>query len=453
MKINIKNFIGILAFATLLSSCDTTNESNYTPAAYVAPASLTLTENATATKDTIFEVVYTSSSLGEGYYAVVASGTTAPTPTEVYSGTGFIKSGNFSVDGTTQKTITVDSDVYGAYSYDVYGIHKSTDNFISETVTKLTVVTPDTAAPVFKGGTSSPSFTSAGNSPFAPVTFNFSEPVLYQGGDITFTAFNSERTITVNAADALTMNGPNVTVNTHGTFEQDDFIIVTWAEDTFKDNSGKSVAALSGFAHYFKTRLFTAPEAAALMVGTYNYETVFYGGFLEGFYTANAPLFLPSSGEFKLELDPSDATGTTLLGVNIYSPLANYGYFANENLKLKFGAAGALEILDEAQGANGLGEWAGTTADVTWGPYIANAVTALPGFYDVTSGNITQYLSLLVKDTGFIIDEMDYNYTRVGTFAKPSFEELEKKNAFLKKKRAQYDTYEKVEYKNLKIVN
>ena len=447
----IKNILMICIASIFIYSCDTTNESSYTPEAYDAPASLTLTENATATTDTSFEVVYASSSLGKGYYAVVASGTTAPTSSQVHSGNGFIKSGNFNVDGTTQTTINIDSDVYGAYSYDVYGIHKSSDNFISETVTKLTVVTPDNAVPVFKGGTSNPAFESASNSPFAPVTFNFSEPVLYQGGDITFTAYNSERTITVNSLDALTMNGPNVTVNTHGTFEQDDFIIVTWAEGTFKDNSGKSVAALSGFAHYFKTRLFTAPEAAALMVGTYNYETVFYDGFLEEFYTDNASLFLPSSGEFKLELDPSDPSGTTLLGVNIYSPLANYGYFANENLKLKFGADGALAILDEAQGANGLGEIAGTTADVTWGPYIANAVTAIPGFYDVSTGRISHYLSLLVKDTGYIIDEMDYNYTRVGTFAKPSFEELEKKNEFLQKKRAQYKTYKKIKYNTIKI--
>ena len=189
------------------------------------------------------------------------------------------------------------------------------------------------------------------------------------------------------------------------------------------------------------------------MVGTYNYEAVFYGGFLEGFYTANAALFLPSTGQINLELDPSDPTGTTLLGVNVYSPLANYGYFANENLKLKFGAGGALEILDEPQGANGLGYFAGTSADVIWAPWIANAVTAVPGYYDVTTGNIDHYLSLMVKDTGYIIDEMDYYYTRVGTFAKPSFEQLEKKNEILKKKRAQYDTYKKIEYKNLKIVN
>jgi hypothetical protein len=451
MKINFKNIFYYLTLAIVLISCNQEEEVNYTAKVSALPPTITvITSNVT---DNSFDVDYTDGSKGVLYYAIQLSDATAPDASNIIGqSSGSIV--NVMADLTSSNTLsyTMDTDIYGAYDYSIYSVMTNVDG-IASSVIKTDVTTPDTAAPVFKGGTSSPSFTSAGNSPFAPVTFNFSEPVLYQGGDITFTAFNSERTITVNAADALTMNGPNVTVNTHGTFEQDDFIIVTWAEDTFKDNSGKSVAALSGFAHYFKTRLFTAPEAAALMVGTYNYETVFYGGFLEGFYTANAPLFLPSSGEFKLELDPSDATGTTLLGVNIYSPLANYGYFANENLKLKFGAAGALEILDEAQGANGLGEWAGTTADVTWGPYIANAVTALPGFYDVTSGNITQYLSLLVKDTGFVIDIMVYNYTRVGTFAKPSFEELEKKNAFLKKKRAQYDTYEKVEYKNLKIVN
>ena len=451
MKLNIKKFIGVLAFATLLSSCDTTNETGYMPESYIAPTAFTLTETATA--ETSFDVSYTSSSLGKGYYVTVPSGTAAPTPTQVHAGSGFIQSGNFDVDGITATNITIDTDIYGGYDYDVYAIHQSADNFISETVTKLTVTTPDTENPVFLGEDSDPSFQAGGISPFAPVTFTFSEPVFYQGGDIIFTGYSSGRIVTVNDPSALSMSGTSITVNTHGTLEQDNFIIVTWADGTFKDNSGKSVAALGGFSHYFSTRLFTAPESAALMVGTYNYEAVFYGGFLEGFYTANAALFLPSTGQINLELDPSDPTGTTLLGVNVYSPLANYGYFANENLKLKFGAGGALEILDEPQGANGLGYFAGTSADVIWAPWIANAVTAVPGYYDVTTGNIDHYLSLMVKDTGYIIDEMDYYYTRVGTFAKPSFEQLEKKNEILKKKRAQYDTYKKIEYKNLKIVN
>jgi hypothetical protein len=449
MKINFKNIFYYLTLAIVLISCNQEEEVNYTTKVSALPPIITvITSNVT---DNSFDVDYIDGSNGVLYYAIQLSDATAPDASNIIGQTsGSIV--NVMADLTSSNTLsyTMDTDIYGAYDYSIYSVMTNLDG-IASSVIKTDVTTPDNATPVFKGGTSNPAFESASNSPFAPVTFNFSEPVLYQGGDITFTAYNSERTITVNSLDALTMNGPNVTVNTHGTFEQDDFIIVTWAEGTFKDNSGKSVAALSGFAHYFKTRLFTAPEAAALMVGTYNYETVFYDGFLEEFYTDNASLFLPSSGEFKLELDPSDPSGTTLLGVNIYSPLANYGYFANENLKLKFGADGALAILDEAQGANGLGEIAGTTADVTWGPYIANAVTAIPGFYDVSTGRISHYLSLLVKDTGYIIDEMDYNYTRVGTFAKPSFEELEKKNEFLQKKRAQYKTYKKIKYNTIKI--
>ena len=356
MKINFKNIFYYLTLAIVLISCNQEEEVNYTTKVSALPPIITvITSNVT---DNSFDVDYIDGSNGVLYYAIQLSDATAPDASNIIGQTsGSIV--NVMADLTSSNTLsyTMDTDIYGAYDYSIYSVMTNLDG-IASSVIKTDVTTPDNAAPVFNGGTSNPAFESASNSPFAPVTFNFSEPVLYQGGDITFTAYNSERTITVNSLDALTMNGPNVTVNTHGTFEQDDFIIVTWAEGTFKDNSGKSVAGLSGFAHYFKTRLFTAPEAAALMVGTYNYETVFYGGFLENFYTANAPLFLPSSGEFKLELDPSDATGTTLLGVNIYSPLANYGYFANENLKLKFGAAGALEILDEAQGANGLGEWA-----------------------------------------------------------------------------------------------
>jgi hypothetical protein len=451
MKINFKNIFYYLTLAIVLISCNQEEEVNYTTKVSALPPTITvITSNVT---DNSFDVDYTAESNGILYYAIQLSKATPPDASNIIGqSSGSLV--NAMADLTSSNTLSYSmvADIYGAYDYSIYSVMTSVDG-IASSVIKTDVTTPDTADPVFLGDASSPSFQAAGISPFAPVTFTFSEPVFYQGGDITFTGYASGRTIIVNDDSALSMSGASLTVDTHGTFEQDSFIIVTWADGTFKDNSGKSVAGLSGFGHYFKTRLFTAPEAAALMVGTYNYETVFYGGFLEDFYTANAALFLPSSGEFKLELDPSDPTGTTLLGVNVYSSLANYGYFANENLKLKFGAAGALEILEAKQGANGLGGFAGTTADVIWGPYIADAVTALPGFYNVTSGNITQYLSLMVKDTGAIIDEMDYNYTRIGTYAKPSFEELEKKNEFLKKKRAQYNTYKKVEYQNLKILN
>lgn len=439
MKLNIKKFIGVLAFATLLSSCDTTNESGYVPADYAFPTTFTLAEDDAT--DTSIVVSYTSSSVGKGYYVSVPSGTAAPTSTQVHAGTGFLQSGSFDVDGSSTTAITLETAIYGGYDYDVYAIHKSGDNFISETVTKLTVTTPDTAEPVFLGDDSSPAFTAAGISPFAPVMLAFSEPVFYQGGDITFTAFGSGRTITVNTASALSMSGTSITVNTHGTFEQDDFIIVTWADGTFKDNSGKSVAALGGFSHYFSTREFTVPEMAFLMQGTWEYSTVFYGA-LGGFYSANAALFLPDTGSFELMLDPSDPEGLTLLGVNIFAPLAQLGSPTEpEFLKIKIGAGGELAVLDARQpsGINGGGvfEWTHWTFFGT--PY--------PGFYDFSTGEINHWLQLVSAASGAAIDDIDYNYTRVGTFAKAdaaTVKNLEKRNELLKDKETVYKSYKEI---------
>jgi hypothetical protein len=444
MKINFKNIFYYLTLAIVLISCNQEEEVNYTTKVSALPPIITvITSNVT---DNSFDVDYIDGSNGVLYYAIQLSDATAPDASNIIGQTsGSIV--NVMADLTSSNTLsyTMDTDIYGAYDYSIYSVMTNLDG-IASSVIKTDVTTPDNATPVFKGGTSNPAFESSSNSPFAPVTFNFSEPVLYQGGDITFTAFNSERTITVNSADALTMNGPNVTVNTDGTFEQDDFIIVTWAEGTFKDNSGKSVAGISGFDHYFKTRLFTAPEAAALMVGTYNYAAVFYGGSLEDYYTPRAEFFLPTTGEFELKLDPSDASGSTLLGVNLFSTLNDFGITAPVNLKIKFGAGGELAILDELQ-TSGIP----FSVSTTWRHYSSDFTTAQPGYYDVTAGTINHYLSITVTDTGAAFDDIEYNYTRIGTYAKPSFEELEKKNEYLQNKRAQHKTYKKIKYNTIKI--
>jgi hypothetical protein len=443
---NIKNILMICVASIFLYSCDTTNEADYLPENYILPTTLTLTETEAA--DTSFDVSYTSSSLGKGYYVAVPSGTDAPTATQVHSGSGFMQSGSFDVDGITATSITIDTDIFGGYVYDVYAIHKSEDNFISETVTKLTVTTPDTEDPTFLGETSSPAHRSGGNSPTAAVSLNFSEPVFYQGGDITFTAFTSDRTVIVNTASALSKSGTNISIDTHGTFEQDDIIIVSWSEDTFKDNAGKSVAALTGFSHYFGTRVFTAPEAAALMVGLYNYEAVFYGGNVQAFYDGNAALFLPKTGQFELKLDPTDPTATTLLGINVFSPLNNYGdYGAPSNLKIKFGAEGALAVLDTPQNCG-----IPFGVDTIWLHYNDSATVTNPGAYNVTTGQIAHYLTAVVKDTAYRIDDLDYVYTRIGTFAKPSSEEMEKRNKFLQKKKEQSKNYRGLAHKALEIL-
>lgn len=451
MKLNIQKIFGILGLATLLYSCDTTNESGYIPEVYTSPTTFTIVEDASATADNSFAITYTPSTSGSAYYAVLPTGSPAPTSTQVHSlSSSFQQAGTFDVDGTTPVDIIVDSNIFGSYTYDVYAIHKSTDNFISETVTKLTVTTPDTSDPSFLKEESDPAFTSADISPFAPVTFAFDEPVFYQGGDITFTAFDggsgTGRTIIVNDPAALTASGTTITVNTHGTFQQGDFIIVSWDAGTFKDNAGKEVAELSGFEHYFSTREYTLPEIAFLMQGEWDYATQFYGG-LTNFYSGNAALFLPDTGQFELTLDPSDPSGTTLLGINIFSPLKELGFpAAQDNLKIKLGPDGVILELDENQTA-GIPLQSGAATE--WQAWSIFGST-FPGFYDLDGGTINHWLTLIIADTGDAIDDIDYNYTRNGAFARSNtktFNSLEKKNSLLKDKKVQNKTYTK----NVKI--
>merc|ERR1711935_1151194 len=138
-----------------------------------------------------------------------------------------------------------------------------------------------------------------------------------------------------------------------------------------------------------------------------------YGGDIERFYTANAALFLPTTGEFELKLDPSDASGSTLLGINLFSPLNDYDFPAPVNLKIKFGEDGQLAILDEPQ-ACGIPFPMATT----WRHYSFNPTTAAPGIYNVTEGIIYHWLSITITDTAEAFDDIDYNYTRVGTYAR-----------------------------------
>ena len=441
MNINFKNIFYYLTLAIVLISCDQKEEVDYTPkVSAMAPAITVSTSNVT---DNSFDVEYTAQGGGILYYAIQLSSASAPEASSIIEqSSGSLVNLKADLTSSSALSYSMNTDIYGGYGYSIYSVMTSTDG-IASSVIKTDVTTPDSADPMFLGDASSPAFQSGGISPFAPVTLTFSEPVFYQGGDITFQAFGSGRTITVNDASALSMSGASISVDTHGTFELDDFIIVSWADGTFKDNADKSVAALSGFSHYFKTRLFTAPEAAGLMVGTYNYEAVMYGGNIEDVYTANAPLFLATTGEYELKLDPSDATGSTLLGINVFSPLVNYGYAAPANLKIRFGEEGVLAILDEAQ-TSGLP----FSISTTWTHYSSGLTTAEPGYYDVTAGTINQYLSISVTDTNQTFDDIDYNYTRVGTYAKST----PKTQKELKAKREQHKAYNKIDLKVLNIV-
>jgi len=456
MKINIKNIIGSFVLASMLYSCDTTEDSVYEPVTYVSPSTFTIVEETSLATDNSFVVTYSPTAVGKAYYAVVPTGTAAPTSTQVHSGSGFQQAGSFDVDSSTPIEFTVDSEIFGAYTYDVYAIHKSEDNFISETVTKLSVTTPDTENPTFLGDDSTPSFASASISPFTPLVLEFDEPVFYQGGNITFTAYDggsgTGREIVVNeSTSTITSSGTSINIDSHGTFQQDDFIIVTWDEGTFTDKSGKSVAELSGFDHYFSTRVFTLAEQAYLMQGLWDYSTVFYGGLVQSIYDTNASLFLPEVGQIDLTLDPSDPEGLTLLGVNVFAPLIDYGFAREpEYFKIKLGADGVLEILDENQ-TSGMPITYSTGEDVIseWAPW-SFLGSYYPGFYDFEGGTINHWLQLIISEDGTLIDDIDYNYSRVGTFAKSNsktYKSLEKKNQLMEEKAKQNNS----NIKNFKI--
>lgn len=458
MKNYFKKFIYFSTVALLLASCDQKEDIDYTAKVYDKVAGDLTVQLQSPTVNpvtnlpdinTTFDADFNSSKDGIVYYAMDLSSAATPSASSlVYGSTGLLVDSKLTLTSGVSSAISFKNDnIYGGYEYAVFSVMASEDGYLSE-VKKTVFTTPDTANPVFLKAESSPAFQSADISPFAPVTFNFSEPVFYQGGDITFTAFDSGsgsgRAITVNDASAISMSGTSVTVNTHGTFEQDDFIIVTWADGTFKDNSGKSAAASAGFNHYFSTRAFTVPEMAFLMQGTWNYSTVFYGA-LSGFYTANASFFLADVGQIELKLDPSDPTGSTLLGVNIFSPLNQLGSPTEpDNLKIRLGDDGELIPLDAKQpsGINGGGVFEWTHWSFFGNPF--------PGFYDFDAGTINHWLQLVSATSGAAVDDIDYNYTRVGTFAKntqQSVKNLEKRNELLEKKVSQNKTYEKVEIK------
>lgn len=399
----------------------------FVPATYKLPQNFDL--SIVSTTDISFDFTYTPNEIGRGYYIVLPSSAPQPTSTQVHNAnvSGIIDSGSFDLLNTNPINVTVSSGIYGNYDYTVYAIHKSTDNFISETVKSASLTTPDTLNPVFLGDSSSPAFQSGGINPFNSVTFNFTEPVFYQGGDITFSGFSTGRVITINNAADISMSGTTITVNNHGTFAQDDFIIVTWADGTFKDNSGKNVAALTGFSHYFHTRLFTSAEAAFLMQGTYTYTTTFYGG-LQGFYNflnATYPnTFIPTTGQVDLMLDPSDPTGVTLLGINLFSGFASLGLPDEpQTLQIKFGQNGIFgsigALVDAPRVPSVITSAGQPTAWGSWNSAVTG-VPGSPGLYNVDSGQITHWMSLYNVTTGALVDDIDYNYTRIGTYARNS---------------------------------
>jgi hypothetical protein len=429
MKINFKQ----LLFASIITlgfvACDQKEEVDYTPQVYDKVAGdLTVNLEAPAdvaiNADRAFDASFTSTKNGIAYYALDFS--TAATPTAeslVYSSTGLLLDDKVSLTSGVASTITFEEDVmYGGYEYAVFSVMASEDGYLSE-VKRTLYTTPDTADPVFDRDNTTPAHNASATpySPFGTIDLAFSEPVTYQGGTVTFSAFFSGRVITVSDASAFSSNGTTVSIADHGTFAPDDAILVTWDAGTFKDNSGKSVDALTGFGYYFWTSDFTIADKASLMPGMYNYSTVFYGGlsgFYSGLFTDFPGSFLPDTGTYEITADTSDATGHTLNGINLFSGFNDLGLTASETLPIVINPTVADELDLMPSVASPITSGGVATYWSHYGGSFFGLPFTLPGFYDFDAGTITHYVSLYYADDNSALDDLDYLYTRIGTYAR-----------------------------------
>lgn len=99
-----------------------------------------------------FDLSVNLNEAGTAYYAVVASGATAPTSAEVKAGTGFDAAGSITV---TAKNTAYSANLTGlgtATDYDVYLVAEDGLGNLQATPSLLSVTTTDTTAPVFTTG-------------------------------------------------------------------------------------------------------------------------------------------------------------------------------------------------------------------------------------------------------------------------------------------------------------
>lgn len=131
--------IFVLGVFTIVSCESPEAETNYTPAEYEFPSGITLTTNNVTINS--FNLSYSNTGMGEGYYVVVEGGSETPTTYDVLAGeaAGLIMSGNFELTGSDIST-TID-DLCIGLSYDVYAVHFTSDSFLSEDLVSINVST------------------------------------------------------------------------------------------------------------------------------------------------------------------------------------------------------------------------------------------------------------------------------------------------------------------------
>jgi len=388
MKYNIKNIIGIVAFVSLIFSCDTNDEiTGYVPASYTQPQSFTLTVDAATATDNSFEVTYTPTASGKGYYVVSTASSGAPTSTQVHSGSaaGLLQSGSFDVDGSTPVKFTVDTDLFGGYEYKIYAIHKSDDDFISEATKVESFTTPDTMDPVFSPGNSVPTNATGFYDPTSTNVFlNFSEPVFYNAGDVTLTGTRSGENIVISGGFSQVQNvfiGFNP-----GLLVEDEVYVVSFDADTFRDVSGKPVAEAAFGAYFWATDDYTTEYELSQLFGgltskDFDYtltDNVGFAGFglpipLTGTYTVNLD---GDKSEFFNALDQTYGDDSFAFKVRYEAVSGNdldgpdsFGFiYLEPNPQQSLFTSGGLDLF--------------------WNAWYDFAEPNLTGFYDTSDGSI-----------------------------------------------------------------
>ena len=414
MKNILKN-IGVLALIVgLIVSCaENFQDIDYTPKNNAAASSLDLSTSNDLDVDGVtvlessFRVNFSSAADGVAYYAIYPGGSGSPDVEGIIrQNASNFGSGSAAITSGTTSTEVIGTGVNPGYSYDVYAVMTSVDG-VAGPMKMASFTTPDTTAPVFVPNESSP----FGPCPCADlvspfltsVTLNFSEPVFYQGGDVTFEGFFDGVQVVVGAANfvASTDGSTDLTFTTSDMWGVNDFMIGTFDAGNFIDNVGLEADALGGFDYYFLTRPLTFVENIELnLTGNYDFtlaQGVFSGG-------------IPAAGEYVVSSNGDELT--------VINTLATALGEDNEHV-LRVGdddgsGIGFLFLVPNPQRSSP-GFWASNGLPAMyWHAWYDYAVPSLAGFYDFNTGEFEYWLDLADEEGytgGWYLGDFVYNFT------------------------------------------
>lgn len=403
MKNIIKNISVLVFIVGLMVSCaENFDDINYTPKEYAATSSLDLSASTDFDVDGItvlessFRVNFTSSADGKAYYAVYPGGTGSPDVESIIrQNASSFGSGAANLTGGATSTEVISTGVNPGYSYDVYAVMTSVDG-VAGPMKMASFTTPDSTNPLFLPDGSSPGLFEAGISPFlTSITLSFSEPVFYQGGDITFDGYFEGSQVVLGAANfvASTDGSTDLTFTTSDMWGVDDFMIGSFAAGTFVDNVGLEVAELGGFDYYFSTRPFTLEENIGLYLsGAYDYTITDNSG--------TVPVV--PDGQYTVTQDGDKITVLNGIATAVAGPINEHVLRVENNDD----GDGIGYLFLEPNPQPSIYNAGGTP--LYWHPYFNYLFTGVAGEYNFNTGEFYYWLDFA--------DELGYNSFYLGWF-------------------------------------